>query len=101
MDITNTTTAQSLVGETSAPVKFTQEEISELTAIREAYEQATIGLGQLEMQKRELAKGEKRLAERLANIETQEKAFLDKIVATYGEGTFDINTGLFTPRKKQ
>lgn len=100
MDITNTTT-QTSVGDAAAPIKFTQAEISELTAIREAYEQATVGLGQLEMQKRELAKGEKRLSERLASIETQEKAFLDKIVAAYGEGTFDINTGLFTPRKKQ
>jgi hypothetical protein len=50
------------------------------------------------MQKREIAKTEKRLNERLAAIEAQEKVFLDKIVAKYGEGTFDINTGAFTPR---
>jgi hypothetical protein len=77
---------------------FDAAEIQELTAIREAYEQATISLGQLEMQKREIAKTEKRLNERLIAIESQEKVFLDKIVAKYGEGTFDINTGAFTPR---
>jgi hypothetical protein len=84
---------------TTAPVKFDALEIQELSAIREAYEQSTVALGQLEMQKRELAKNEKRVNERLSAIETQEKTFLDKIVAKYGEGTFDINTGVFTPRK--
>jgi hypothetical protein len=83
----------------TAPVKFDALEIQELSAIREAYEQSTVALGQLEMQKRELAKNEKRVNERLAAIEAQEKTFLDKIVAKYGEGTFDINTGVFTPRK--
>lgn len=83
----------------NTPIKFDATEIQELSAIREAYEQSTVSLGQLEMQKRELAKNEKRVNERLTAIETQEKAFLDKIVAKYGEGTFDINTGVFTPRK--
>ncbi len=77
---------------------FDASELQELTAIREAYEQATVQLGQLEMQKRELAKTEKRVNERLTAIEAQEKVFLDKIVAKYGEGTFDINTGIFTPK---
>jgi hypothetical protein len=82
----------------NSPRVFDASELQELTAIREAYEQATISLGQLEMQKRELAKTEKRVNERLTAIEAQEKVFLDKIVAKYGEGTFDINTGIFTPK---
>ena len=83
----------------SATKVFDATEISELSTIREAYEQITVALGQLEMQKREVAKNEKRLNERLVAIESQEKVFLDKIVAKYGEGTFDINTGVFTPKK--
>lgn len=78
---------------------FDSNEISELSAIREAYEQVTIALGQLEIQRRETVKNEKRLNERLTAIEAQEKVFLDKIVAKYGEGVFDINTGVFTPKK--
>ena len=78
---------------------FDQSEIAELTVIREAYEQITVGLGQLEMQKREVIKNEKRINEKIASIEAQERVFLDKIVAKYGEGTFDINTGIFTPKK--
>jgi len=84
----------------NSPKTFDASELQELTAIREAYEQTTVSLGQLEMQKRELAKTEKRVNERLTAIEAQEKVFLDKIVAKYGEGTFDINTGIFTPKSK-
>ncbi len=82
----------------TGPRVFDASELQELTAIREAYEQTTVSLGQLEMQKREIAKTEKRVNERLTAIEAQEKVFLDKIVAKYGEGTFDINTGIFTPK---
>jgi hypothetical protein len=78
---------------------FDAAEISELSSIREAYEQVTIAFGQLEMQKREVIKNEKRINEKFTAIEAQEKVFLDKIVAKYGEGTFDINTGVFTPKK--
>lgn len=79
--------------------QFGPEELAELSVIKEAYEQITLSLGQLEMQKREVSKNEKRLAERLVAIENQEKVFLDKILAKYGEGTFDIVTGTFTPKQ--
>ncbi len=81
------------------PVVFDQNELSEMNNIREVYDQLTIALGQVEMQKREINKNEKRTLERLTAIEAQEKVFLDKIVAKYGEGTFDVNTGIFTPKR--
>jgi predicted nucleic acid-binding Zn-ribbon protein len=79
-------------------VKFNQSEIDELTSIRKTYEDLTVALGQLEMQKREVSKNEKRINDRLTAAENQEKVFLDNIVAKYGEGTFDITTGVFTPK---
>ena len=81
------------------PVKFSAEEIGELSNIRQSYEQATLALGQLEMRKRELKKTEAGISDSIVAVEAQEKAFLDRIVAKYGEGTFDINTGIFTPKK--
>ena len=87
--------------DTTQPRQFDAAEIQELSVIRDAYEQITTSFGQLEMQRREVLKNEKRINERLANVETQEKVFLDKIMAKYGEGTFDIATGVFTPRAKQ
>ena len=83
----------------NSPTKFNQDEITELSAIRQGYEETTLALGQLELQKREAKKNETRINERLIAIENQEKVFLDKIVAKYGEGTFDINTGIFSPKK--
>jgi len=82
----------------TSTVKFNQSEIDELTAIRKSYEDLTVALGQLEMQKREVSKNEKRINDRLTAAENQEKVFLDNIVAKYGEGTFDITTGVFTPK---
>jgi hypothetical protein len=82
----------------NTPQVFDAAEIQELSTIREAYEQLTLSLGQLEMQKREITKNEKRINDRIVLIEAQEKVFLDKIVARYGEGTFDVNTGVFTPK---
>lgn len=79
--------------------QFDAAEIQELAAIRDAYEQLTISLGQAELQKRELSKNEAKISEKLAAVEAQEKVFLDKIMAKYGEGTFDISTGIFTPKK--
>jgi hypothetical protein len=84
---------------TSIPKVFDLEELQELSTIRESYEQITVALGQLELQKREVKKNEAKLNERLIATENQEKVFLDKIVAKYGEGTFDVATGVFTPKK--
>jgi transposase len=83
----------------NSQVKFAQEEIKELATIRQGYEEITLALGQLELQKREVKKNETRINDRLTAAEASEKAFLDKIVAKYGEGTFDIATGVFTPKK--
>lgn len=90
------TNTQPLVNQ---PTKFNEAEIAELTEIRQAYDQTTLALGQLELQKREVKKNEIKIEEKLIAVEAQEKLFLDKIVAKYGEGSFDIATGLFTPKK--
>jgi hypothetical protein len=90
------TNTQPLVNQ---PTKFNEAEIAELTEIRQAYDQTTLALGQLELQKREVKKNETKIEEKLIAVEAQEKLFLDKIVAKYGEGSFDISTGLFTPKK--
>ena len=84
----------------NTPVKFTEDELKELSTIRDAYNQITVSLGQIQMQKREVDRSEKRVQERLLSIETAEKTFLDKIVGKYGEGEFNVESGLFMPKKK-
>jgi hypothetical protein len=39
------------------------------------------------------------ILDRLSFTETSEKTFLDRIVAKYGEGNYDNETGIFTPKK--
>lgn len=95
----NIPTQPPIPNQSNGPIVFNSDELTEMNNIREAYDQLTIGLGQIEMQKREIAKNEKRTLERLTSVEAQEKVFLDKIIAKYGEGTFDINTGVFTPKQ--
>jgi hypothetical protein len=85
--------------EATSPVKFTQEEVAEVTAIREGYDTAVVALGRLEWQRRELQKAEAKLNDEIVQLESREKQFMDAVVAKYGEGTFDIATGIFTPRK--
>ena len=96
MELNNTNTSPKA---NNQPIKFNDAEIAELTAIRQAYDQTTLALGQLELQKREVKKNEAKVEEKLVEVEIQEKAFLDRIVEKYGEGSFDIATGLFTPKK--
>ena len=95
MELNNTNTSPLA----NQPTKFNDAEIAELTDIRQAYDRTTLSLGQLELQKREVKKNETKIEEQLIAVEAQEKVFLDKIVAKYGEGSFDISTGLFTPKK--
>jgi hypothetical protein len=96
MELNNTNTSPLA---NNQPTKFNESEIAELTEIRQAYDQTTLALGQLELQKREVKKNETKIEQQLIAVEAQEKVFLDKIVAKYGEGSFDISTGLFTPKK--
>lgn len=91
MDLPNTTPPE--------PIKFSAEEIQKLATIRSAYEQITLALGQLEMQRREFNRTATQLDEKLIALQAEEKTFLDSIVSKYGEGTFDIGTGVFTPKK--
>jgi hypothetical protein len=80
-------------------IKFTDEEVKELVALRNTYDQITVELGRIELQKRDIKKSETMILDRLSFTETSEKTFLDRIVAKYGEGNYDNETGIFTPKK--
>jgi hypothetical protein len=83
-----------------SPVKFTGDEAKELAEIRVGFEKATITFGKFYLQRRDLEKAEAQLNAEMALLEKQEKAFLDRIVAKYGEGSYDPQTDVFTPKKK-
>ena len=80
-------------------IKFNDEEVKELVALRDTYDQITVELGRIELQKRDIKKSETMILDRLSFTEKSEKTFLDRIVAKYGEGNYDNETGIFTPKK--
>jgi predicted transcriptional regulator len=82
------------------PTKFTTEEQREIKSIRDGFDRATVTFGNLYLQKLELEKHEKQLQKEFELLQNQEKSFIDKVVAKYGEGTYDQATGVFTPGKK-
>jgi hypothetical protein len=84
----------------NSSVKFTDDESKELADIRAGFDKAAITFGRLYLRRRDLEKTEAHLTTELDLLEKQEKAFLDKIVAKYGEGTYDSTTGIYTPKKK-
>lgn len=81
-------------------IKFTEEETKSITEIRNGYDNATVAFGRLYLQKRVIEKAEHDLNNEYLLLEKQEKEFLEKIVAKYGEGTYDPKSNVFTPNKK-
>lgn len=82
------------------PIKFSDDETKEISEIRQSYDQAVVIMGQLYLQKMQIEKNEVELKREYASLESREKAFLDKIVAKYGEGNYDQKTNIFTPKSK-
>jgi hypothetical protein len=80
-------------------VKFNEEEMNELNSIRKAYEQITLALGQYQIQRKEIEGNELKTFAELGKTEGKEQAFLQQILAKYGEGTVNQDTGVFTPKK--
>ena len=85
-------------------VKFTEEEMSKLKGIRDAYLDIQYKFGQSSMVRLRL---EERIQEMNAQVETlkeeyrnnqkKEQDFLDEINNKYGDGTLNPETGIFTP----
>ena len=86
-------------------VKFTKEEMNQLTELQQTYAAVQNTLGQLSVSRIRLSQEIGSLDEaenKLRNdfIETQQKErdFVQEISKKYGDGNLDLNTGVFTPR---
>ena len=86
-------------------VKFTKDEMSQLTELQQTYAAVQNTLGQLSVSRIRLSQEVNGLDEaenKLRNdfVETQQKErdFVQEINNKYGDGNLDLNTGVFTPR---
>lgn len=82
------------------PIKITDQELANVTSIRDMFTEAQFAFGQFYLAKRQLEINEKALNEAYVKLQEDEKKLLTDIVNKYGEGNLDPKTGIFTPTIK-
>jgi hypothetical protein len=90
----------------SGVIKFTDEELTEAKFILQKYQEKTVKLGQLSLDRfvvedrlARIKEIENSLKEEFIEIQKIERSFLDTVTGKYGEGALDIVNGTFIPRK--
>ena len=86
-------------------VKFTEEELKQVTNLQGTYlnlqnalGQISIGRIRLEQQMQDYDDAEGKVREKFSETQTEERNFISEINKKYGDGNLDINTGVFTPK---
>tara|TARA_R100000008_G_scaffold82578_1_gene66996 strand:- start:550 stop:843 length:294 start_codon:yes stop_codon:yes gene_type:complete len=92
----------------SEQVKFSKEEMDEISNIQKTYLDIQQALGQISVNKikfqkrfESLEKAEQDVLNSFSDTEKMEADFLKKIQEKYGEGNLDLTTGKFTPRETE
>ena len=86
-------------------VKFTKEEMNQLTELQQTYAAVQNTLGQLSVSRIRLSQeigsldeAENKLRNDFVETQQKERDFVQEINKKYGDGNLDLNTGVFTPR---
>ena len=89
-------------------IKFTQEELDQISEYRQKYLDVQMGFGQveitrtrLERQHENLDKFADDLRKQFDAIQEDEQKFIAGINEKYGDGVLDPDTGVFTPNISQ
>ena len=80
-------------------IKFSEDELKQISEIRTAYAEITNRFGQIQLTKYNLQKQEEQAEIDFESIKVKEQEVLKGITDKYGPGTLDPNTGVFTPSK--
>jgi len=78
-------------------IKFSDDELKQITEIRTAYAEITNRFGQIQLTKYNLQKQEEQAEIDFESVKVREQEVLKGITEKYGPGTLDPNTGVFTP----
>jgi len=86
-------------------IKFTPEEMTEVSKLQETYVTLQNGLGQIgvnrirvEQQLTDIDSAEETIRANFVENQNKEREFVDSINKKYGDGNLDITSGVFTPR---
>ena len=79
----------------SKEIKFTEEELKDVSSIKESFESLTFKFGQIELEIQNLELEKKDLNAELIAIKAKESKIISAITTKYGDGTLDPQTGVF------
>ena len=87
-------------------IKFTQEELNQVTELRDASQAKVIEFGQLRLERLltenrlvQLAQLDKEAEQNYANLQKLEAELISTLKKKYGAGTVDVESGEFVPSK--
>jgi predicted nucleic acid-binding Zn-ribbon protein len=78
-----------------AEQKLTTEEINEIKSVQESQETLVNSFGELEFQIQLLELQKEKLVNQLEDYKTKEKELANKLSQKYGNGTINIEEGIF------
>tara|TARA_A100001011_G_scaffold336321_1_gene365777 strand:+ start:1804 stop:2061 length:258 start_codon:yes stop_codon:yes gene_type:complete len=78
-------------------IKFSDDELKQISDIRTAYAEITNRFGQIQLTKYNIQKQEEQAELDFESIKVKEQEVLKGITEKYGPGSLDPNTGVFTP----
>jgi hypothetical protein len=82
-------------------IKFTEQEILEINELKKNVSEVFYQLGQLNLERKkrleELDLIESDLHNKYFALTQEEQSLFQKLNEKYGDGSYDLNTGLFTP----
>tara|TARA_B100001094_G_scaffold296275_1_gene318357 strand:+ start:746 stop:1036 length:291 start_codon:yes stop_codon:yes gene_type:complete len=85
-------------------MKFTEEETTSIKKFREDFSQITVKLGEIEIESIILKSQQDKLSEIKSEVESKYKQLradevklAGELKEKYGDGEFDLETGIFTP----
>lgn len=80
----------------SKTIKLTQEELKQLTEVKEKRNQIIHNLGQVDIQRAMLEGQRSLILENLTNLQEEESKVGKELQEKYGDGNIDMETGEFT-----
>ena len=88
----------------SDPIKFSDEEMQQLAGLQTSYREKMEKFGQVKVQRlllnqqlEALDNAEQQVEVEYKDVQGNEKKLVESLNTKYGQGTLDVETGIFTP----
>ena len=86
------------------PIKFSEEEMQQLAGLQQSYREKMEMFGQAKVQRLlltqqldALTNAEQQIEVEYRDVQESERKLVEELNNKYGQGTLDVETGIFTP----